>query len=266
MTSGDRLWPLPRVALSVATLLVPGLLVACGGDDGGGRSADAALLEGQPLVLVSGVDLPQDAAVVRPSATFENETVSGSTGCNRYTAGFTIDGNALGIGEIATTRMACAPPADAIERAYLAAFGQVAGWRTEDDEFVLVDADEAELLRYERATPLGSWQVTGLLSGDAFASPIAGTELTATFADEGRLSGSSGCNPYRGTYTTDKGAIEIADLAGERKACPEPTGVMEQEATYLDLLASVAAFRVDGAALELLDVDRKRLVAFTRAP
>lgn len=41
---------------------------------------------------------------------------------------------------------------------------------------------------------------------------------------------------------------------------------MEQEATYLDLLASVAAFRVDGAALELLDVDRKRLVAFTRAP
>ena len=251
--------------LSIATLLLPGLLAACGGDEEPG-SADVALLEGQPLVLVSGVDLPQDAAVARPSATFENETVSGSTGCNRYTAGFTIDGNSLGIGEIATTRMACPPPADAIERAYLAALAQVAEWREEDDEFVLVDADDAELLRYERATPVGSWQVTGLLSGDAFVSPIAGTELTATFADDESLSGSSGCNTYTAEYTTDKGAIQIQDVAGTEKACAEPAGVMEQEATYLALLPSVVKFRLDGNALELFDVDRKRLVSFTRAP
>ena len=251
--------------LSIATLLLPGLLAACGGDEESG-SADVLLLEGQPLVLVSGVDLPQDAAVARPSATFENVTVSGSTGCNRYTAGFTIDGNSLGIGEIATTRMACPPPADAIERAYLAAFGQVAEWRAEDDEFVLADADGAELLRYERATPVGSWQVTGLLSGDAFVSPIAGTELTATFADDESVSGSSGCNTYTAEFTTDKGAIQIQDVAGTEKACAEPAGVMEQEATYLALLPSVVKFRLDGNALELFDVDRKRLVAFTRAP
>ena len=41
---------------------------------------------------------------------------------------------------------------------------------------------------------------------------------------------------------------------------------MEQEATYLALLPSVVKFRLDGNALELFDVDRKRLVAFTRAP
>jgi heat shock protein HslJ len=161
--------------------------------------------------------------------------------------------------------MACLPPADAIERAYLAAFGQVTGWRFEDEEFVLVGDDDAELLRYERATPMGSWEVTGLLSGDAFKSPLAGTELTATFADDGQLSGSSGCNTYTGAYTTDKGAIEIADVAGTRKACAEPAGVMAQESSYLALLPRAVAFRVDGRALELLDVDRKRLVAVTRA-
>ena len=223
------------------------------------------MLRGQPLVLVSGIDLPQDVAVARPSATFENETVAGSTGCNRFTAGFTIDGASLGIGEIATTRMACAPPADAIERDYLAALGKVAGWRTEDDAIVLVDADEAELLRYERATPVGSWQVTGLLSGDAFTSPLAGTKLTATFEDGGHLGGSSGCNTYTAEFTTDKGAIQIAAVAGTEKACAEPAGVMEQEATYLALLPTAAVFRLDGRALELLDVDRKRLVSFTRA-
>ena len=132
---------------------------------------------------------------------------------------------------------------------------------------MLVDADDAELLRYERATPVGSWQVTGLLSGDAFVSPIAGTELTATFADDESVSGSSGCNTYTAEFTTDKGAIRIQDVAGTEKACAEPAGVMEQEATYLALLPSrVVKFRLDGNALELFDVDRKRLVAFTRAP
>jgi hypothetical protein len=40
---------------------------------------------------------------------------------------------------------------------------------------------------------------------------------------------------------------------------------MEQEATYLALLPTAVAFRLDGRALELLDVDDKRLVSFTRA-
>jgi hypothetical protein len=44
--------------------------------------------------------------------------------------------------------MACIPPADEVERAYLDAPGRVAGWRTDDSDLVLVDGDPAELLRY----------------------------------------------------------------------------------------------------------------------
>ena len=131
---------------------------------------------------------------------------------------------------------------------------------------MLVDADEAELLRYERATPVGRWQVTGLLTGDALTSPIAGTELTATFGDDATLSGSSGCNTYDAAYTTDRGGIQIADVAGTKKTCAEPAGVMEQETSYLTLLPRAASFRVNGPVLELIDVDRQRLVAFARAP
>ena len=98
------------------------------------------------------------------------------------------------------------------------------------------------------------------------ACPIAGTELTATFGDDATLSGSSGCNTYTAAYTTDKGAIEIADVADTKKACSEPAGVMEQESSYLALLPRVASFRVDGPVLELIDVDRQRLVAFARTP
>lgn len=249
------------VALSLAALLLPVLAAACGGDD---DAANAALLRGQPLLLVSGVDVPQDG--LRPSATFEAGMVSGSTGCNRYSGDFTLDGSSLELGQLAMTQMACPPPADTIERAYVAALAKVAGWRADGEEIVLVDADDAELLRYARATPAGSWQVTALLSGDALSSPLAGTELTAAFEDEGRLSGSSGCNTYRGTYTVEQGAIQIEDVAGTKKACAEPSGVMEQEAAYLALLGRAAAFTVDGRTLELVDVDRKRLVVFAKAP
>ena len=48
-----------------------------------------------------------------------------------------MDGSELEIGDIATTNMACPPPADAVERKYLAALERVAGWRLVDDELAL---------------------------------------------------------------------------------------------------------------------------------
>ena len=170
------------VHASVGLALVLALAAGCGSDDSDG---EAASVEGQPWVLTSGVDLPRDVAVGKPSASFADGTMGGSTGCNRYTTSYTVDGDSLELGQIATTRMACAPPADAIERAYVAALAQVAGWRIEGEELVLVDGDDNEVLRFEAATPVGSWEVTGFLSGDAVTSPLAGTTVTATFSESG---------------------------------------------------------------------------------
>ena len=58
------------------------------------------------------------------------------------------------------TRMACPPPADAVERAYVAALGRVAAWHLDGSGLVLVDDDHNELLRYEEASLLGDWEVT----------------------------------------------------------------------------------------------------------
>jgi heat shock protein HslJ len=254
-----------RVALPLVLLVLPLAAAACGGDDNAAE-ADVALLRGQPLLLVSGADMPADLSDARPSATFEDTSVSGSTGCNRYTGDFMVDGSSLEISGVVMTQMACPPPADAIEHAYVASLAKVAGWHGDGEEIVLVDADDAELLRYERATPEGSWQATSLQGDDALASPLAGTEITATFDTDGRVSGSSGCNTYNGTYTVDLNAIQIEDVAGTKKACAEPAGVMEQETAYLALLGRAATYTVDGKTLTLLDVDRKQLVAFAKAP
>lgn len=102
-------------------------------------------------ILASGIPLPQDVAITRPTACFEDGTVFGSTGCNRYTGGYAADGEVLTLGPLASTLMACVPPIDRIERDFVAALGLVAGGRLEGEELVLLDADHRELLRFTAA-------------------------------------------------------------------------------------------------------------------
>jgi heat shock protein HslJ len=256
--AADRLASVRAVAVGLAVLLVAG----CGSDNP--TDAEPASFEGVPWVLVSGLDVPGvDQAT--PSAAFADGTVGGSTGCNRYTGPYTVDGDSLELGTIATTQMACPPPADAVERAYVAALQRVAGWQVEGDELLLKDSDGAVLLRYDRASPVGSWEATAFLQGDAIASPIVGTAITATFGDDGTLAGSAGCNTYRATYTTSGGEIDISPPAATKKACAEPEGVMEQEAAYLAALPSAVRYRVDGGSLELLAADGTFVVVYARA-
>ena len=74
------------------------------------------------------------------------------------------------ISEPAGTLIACPPPVDEFERAYLDALGQVATWELDGEELVLSDADGNELLRYEVASIAGSWTVTGVNTGDAISA------------------------------------------------------------------------------------------------
>jgi heat shock protein HslJ len=104
---------------------------------------------GVPWIVAGGLDV----AELKPSATFADGTVSGSTGCNRFTGRYTLEGEALEIGQIASTRMACPPPADEVERAYLDALGRVAAWRFDGTDLVLVDGDGFELVRFRAASP-----------------------------------------------------------------------------------------------------------------
>lgn len=251
------------VVVPLAMLLVLAAATACGEDEAGSPTPES--LQDVPWVLASGVDV-EGWEEVAPSATFMDGSVTGSTGCNRFTAPYTLDGGSLEIGQIASTRMACAPPADTVEREYVAALGQVKAWRSENDELTLLDGDDNDVLGYRVGTPAGSWQVTGIRQGDAIVSPIAATEITASFDADGTLSGSAGCNTYTAAYTTNRGEIEITDPAATRKACAEPEGVMKQEAAYLAALPTAVSFRVSGQSLELLTAEDTPLISYAPTP
>jgi heat shock protein HslJ len=238
------------LAALVAALLAPVLVTAC--SDGDDAAAQPAAIEGVPWVLESGAGLEPGGSA--PTATFEAGRVGGTTGCNRYSGTYVLDGGRLTIEPGATTLKGCPPPADEVERAYLAALGRVSGWRVEGDELVLL-AEGAPSLRFRAASPEGSWTVTSFVNGDAVTSPIPGTELTATFAADGTLSGSAGCNTYTATYETAEGSVTISPPASTRKFCDEPEGVMDQEAAYLAALPEAARFQLGEHGLELLRAD-----------
>ena len=253
-----------RSAVAVSLLLlVAGFAAGCGSDTGT-SGADPSALEGTPWVLAEGADAAPKG--VAQSIRFDAGKVSGSTGCNRFTSSYTLDGSALKIGMIATTLIGCPPPLATAEKAYLAALAKVAAWKTDADGLVLSDAAGAQLLRYTAASITGDWEVTAFLRGNGFSTPVAGTKLTATFAADGTLSGSGGCNRYTAKYTADAGKLTITAPASTKKLCPEPADVMAQEAAFLTVLPTATGYEVAGTSLDLLRADGTRAVSFTAAP
>jgi len=232
-------------------------VIGCGEDDGGAAANGASSFEDIPWALVS----PEG-----PSATFTAGTVTGSTGCNRFTASYTQDGDALAIGTVATTKMGCPPPADGVERAYLAALDRVASWRRVHDELALADADGRTLLRFRAASPAGAWTATATRQPGAVSSPLPGTEITADFEAGGKLTGSAGCNTYSATYATDGAKITIADVSATEMACDAPEGIMEQEQGYLSALPLAAGYRVEGPKLSLLTAEGSYVATYVRTP
>ena len=83
----------------------------------------------------------------------DNGHLSGYSGCNRYVGGYTLDGDRLTVGPIATTRMACEPEAMEAETAFLAALGAAARLVVSDGELVLSDEGGRELLRFVPHVP-----------------------------------------------------------------------------------------------------------------
>lgn len=74
------------------------------------------------------------------------QTVSGFSGCNRYTGGFTSEGSSshgtpLRFGPLASTRRACAD-GDQLEQAYLKALGDVDSYRIEGERLLLLSGSE----------------------------------------------------------------------------------------------------------------------------
>jgi heat shock protein HslJ len=91
-------------------------------------------------------------------AVFDEEgTVSGSAGCNQYTASYELDDGQITVGPSAVTRMMFAEPEGIMEQeaAYLAAMESAVSYRTEGDQLELLDAEGRRAVSYIAAPEQG---------------------------------------------------------------------------------------------------------------
>jgi heat shock protein HslJ len=87
--------------------------------------------------------------------------------------------------------------------------------------------------------------------------PLEGRKLSIAFA-EGKLSGSSGCNSYSGSYEINGEKISAGPIAMTLMACVDP-GVMDQEQSFLAYLGDLKTFVRSDGQLQLFRSDGKSL-------
>ena len=106
-------------------------------------------LVGPQWILVSYT--AEDGGVAGPTAPstiqFDGSVVSGNTGCNGFSGGYTSTGDSLTIGDLAVTQMYC-EATSAQEPAILAGLGDVVAYRTDTGDLELLDAQGNSQLVY----------------------------------------------------------------------------------------------------------------------
>ncbi|MDJ0790786.1 MAG: META domain-containing protein [Acidimicrobiia bacterium] len=131
---------------AVGALVLVGAALSSGGD-----------IEGRTWIVES---LQADAGATEPiegtalTATFEDGTVSGVSGCNNFFAGYELDGSSIAIGPAGSTLMFCAEPEGAMEQeqTYLGLL-QSADTFDVDGETLTLSANGTTVLTFVEITP-----------------------------------------------------------------------------------------------------------------
>jgi heat shock protein HslJ len=202
-----------------------------------------------------------------PTATLRDGTITGLSGCNRYSGSYTVDDNRLALGPIRTTLRSCGPVADAVEADFLDRLQRVGAFGVDGECLVLVGDDDTELLVFDamRATLEGSWEIIGYLmvSGAGFSSTVVDSTPTAVFTADGSVSGTTGCNTFRGRYTTDEFNVTIGPLLATRMECPPDRA--EQEAGILKALEAATTFALTPGTATLLNASGQLVISLAPA-
>lgn len=218
------------------------------------------------LVSLNGESLVPGTTI---TAEFRDDgKIGGTSGCNAYNASYELSGSSITIGPAMGTLMACPEPIMDQETAYLGYLQDAARFAIKGETLTLTTGSGEDLVFEAQNQELAgtSWTVVSYNNGkEAVVSVILGTEITAAFGDDARVTGSAGCNSYFAGYEMDGTSISIGPAGATEMFCGEPEGVMDQESQYLAALQSAATYSIQGSILEFRTASGALAVSFERA-
>jgi heat shock protein HslJ len=111
---------------------------------------------------------------------------------------------------------------------------------------------------------VGVWDLSSYNNGKgAIQTVITGSQTTADFRADWKLSGTGGCNQYNAEYTTTaSNGITITQPITTLMACAEP--VMQQETQYLSLLPQATKYEISGDQLTMYNSAGTKILIYKK--
>ncbi|MEJ2710494.1 MAG: META domain-containing protein [Anaerolineales bacterium] len=220
------------------------------------------------LAAVDGQPLQEDVQITAsfvPGQEAKRGTVGGSSGCNNYNAGYSLEGANITIEPAISTRMACPTGMDT-EQTYLQALEAAQSYEIFADRLLLRTASGTLTFAANR-TPLAGalWVLVALGDINDPQPPVQGSNFTAQFMHDpdlpsGLLTGATGCNEYATAYAASLDQIKINPPASTENTSCAP-GLVDQEQLYYLALSDASSYRISGNSLVIpYDSDRQALV------
>lgn len=146
----------------------------------------------------------------------DGEEAGGTSACNHYFATVARDGDAVRFTGVGGTEMACEPDLMALEQRYTAALMLVARADRAADSLTLSGPDVVLDFALDHPVPAAAlagttWVLESLLDGDT-ASSTTGDPATLVLAEDGSLSGGTGCREFRGSYVLRGAEFVVTEL------------------------------------------------------
>lgn len=110
-----------------------------------------------------------------------------------------------------------------------------------------------------------TWTLAWFSGENNLWSKVAeGSTITATFLNEGRVTGSGGCNGYSSDYQIgNESRIWFRrPVVPSNNKCQTPVGVMSQESYYFTDLQNAETYAIENNQLVMYDRDGKKILQF----
>jgi heat shock protein HslJ len=217
-------------------------------------------LNGQPVPAETSI-----TATFTPGEDPNTGNIGGSSGCNTYNAGYTLDGNNITVGTAAMTMMACETGMET-EQAYLQALQDSQSYQIFGDRLVLTNPS-GNLTFTANRTPLTGalWRLVSLGDVNNPQPPVAGSSFAAQFSripgsPSGVLTGTTGCNEYTAAFAASLEEIKINLPVSTMNTSCVP-GLSDQEQLYYLALNNATTYRISGNTLVIpYDSGKQELV------
>ncbi|TCN57016.1 heat shock protein HslJ [Rhodococcus sp. SMB37] len=229
---------------------------ATSSDPSGSGSADD--LTGRTFVSteVTGDAIPGGGPLVVEFP--EPGRLAATAGCNRFAGGIELADGTLSAPNLASTMMACPPPADGADGWLSTLLSGSPQWSLDGDVLTLtgsattVSLTDKKVADPDRSLTGTEWVVTTMRTADAVMSSAAleNADVTLTVTEDGQVSGSTGCNRFTGTAQVGDGTLVFGPLATTRVACADPA-LAQIENHVLAVLSGETTYTVDGSEMTL---------------